>query len=143
MILGLALFTPLAIVGGVFYIMHHIIVKANLFLVSGVVHRLKGTHELKKLGGLYRTHPWLGVLFMVPALSLAGLPPLSGFFAKFILIRAGVEVEAWWIVGVALLVGLLTLYSMIKIWAEVFWKAQPDGGDGQAAAVPGRAAACG
>jgi multicomponent Na+:H+ antiporter subunit D len=138
MILGLALFTPLAIVGGVFYIMHHIIVKANLFLVSGVVHRLKGTHELKKLGGLYRTHPWLGVLFMVPALSLAGLPPLSGFFAKFILIRAGVELEAWWIVGVALLVGLLTLYSMIKIWAEVFWKAQPEGGDARTAAAPGQ-----
>lgn len=127
MILGLALFTPLAIVGGVFYIMHHIIVKANLFLVSGVVHRLKGTHELKQLGGLYRTHPWLGVLFLVPALSLAGIPPLSGFFAKFILIRAGVEMQSWWIVGVALLVGLLTLYSMIKIWAEVFWKATPEG----------------
>jgi multicomponent Na+:H+ antiporter subunit D len=105
--------------------MHHIIVKANLFLVSGVVYRLKGTHELKELGGLYRSHPWLGVLFLIPALSLAGLPPLSGFFAKFILIRAGVEVEAWWVVAVALVVGLLTLYSMIKIWAEVFWKAQP------------------
>ncbi|ACL73602.1 NADH dehydrogenase (quinone) [Thioalkalivibrio sulfidiphilus HL-EbGr7] len=127
MILGLALFTPLAIIGGVFYLMHHIIVKANLFLVSGVVFRLKGTHELKDLGGLYRSHPWLGVLFLIPALSLAGLPPLSGFFAKFILIRAGVEVEAWWIVAVALVVGLLTLYSMIKIWAEVFWKAQPEG----------------
>jgi multicomponent Na+:H+ antiporter subunit D len=135
MILGLALFTPLAIVGGVFYIMHHIIVKANLFLVSGVVHRLKGTHDLKRLGGLYRTHPWLGVLFLIPALSLAGLPPLSGFFAKFMLIRAGLEAHGWWIVGVALLVGLLTLYSMIKIWVEVFWKAQPGEGTGGAHAA--------
>jgi len=129
MILGLALFTPLAIIGGVFYLMHHIIVKANLFLISGVVYRLKGTHELKKIGGLYRSHPWLGVLFLVPALSLAGLPPLSGFFAKFILIRAGVEEQMWWVVAVALVVGLLTLYSMIKIWAEAFWKAQPEGGE--------------
>ncbi|AHK79878.1 NADH/ubiquinone/plastoquinone [Ectothiorhodospira haloalkaliphila] len=126
MIMGLALFTPLALVGGVFYIMHHIIVKANLFLVSGLVYRLKGTYELKELGGMYRSHPILGLLFLVPALSLAGIPPLSGFFAKFILIRAGVEAESWWIVFVALLVGLLTLYSMIKIWAEVFWKAQPE-----------------
>jgi multicomponent Na+:H+ antiporter subunit D len=125
MLMGLALFTPLAILGGVFYIAHHIIVKANLFLISGLVYRLKGSYELKELGGVYRSHPWVGVLFLVPALSLAGLPPLSGFFAKYILIRAGVEAEAWWVVTVALVVGLLTLYSMVKIWGEVFWKAQP------------------
>ena len=128
MILGLALLTPLAIVGGVFYIMHHIIVKANLFLVSGLVYRLRGSYDLKQLGGLYRSHPWLALLFLIPALSLAGLPPLSGFFAKFVIIRAGVEAGAWLAVAVALLVGLLTLYSMIKIWNEVFWKAEPDSG---------------
>ncbi|WP_018948590.1 MULTISPECIES: Na+/H+ antiporter subunit D [unclassified Thioalkalivibrio] len=131
MIMGLALFTPLALVGGVFYIMHHIIVKANLFLISGITFVMKGTHELKLMGGIYRTHPMLGVLFLIPALSLAGLPPLSGFFAKFIIIRAGIEAEAYWVVAVALVVGLLTLYSMIKIWAEVFWKAQPEGVEGQ------------
>jgi multicomponent Na+:H+ antiporter subunit D len=134
MILGLALFTPLAIVGGVFYIMHHIIVKSNLFLISGLTYQLKGSHELSQLGGLYRSHPVLAVLFMVPALSLAGLPPLSGFFAKFIIIRAGIEVEAWLAVAVALVVGLLTLYSMVKIWNEVFWKVQPEGGPGPQAA---------
>jgi len=129
MILGLALFTPLAIIGGVFYIMHHIIVKTNLFLISGIAHRLLGTYDLKKLGGLYKSRPYLSVMFLIPALSLAGLPPLSGFFAKFIVIRAGIEAEAWVVTGVALLVGLLTLYSMIKIWAEAFWKAVPEGTD--------------
>lgn len=127
MLMGLALYTPLALLGGVFYITHHIIVKTNLFLVSGVVHRLLGSYDLKKLGGLYKARPMLAILFMIPALSLAGLPPLSGFLAKFIIIRAGLEAEAWVITGVALLVGLLTLYSMIKIWAEAFWKAVPDG----------------
>jgi multicomponent Na+:H+ antiporter subunit D len=126
MILGIALMTPLAIVGGVFYIMHHIIVKANLFLVSGVVFRLRGSYELKAIGGLYREKPWLAFLFLVPALSLAGLPPLSGFFAKFILIRAGLEAGAYVVTFVALLVGILTLFSMTKIWAEAFWKAQPE-----------------
>ncbi|MCP1676665.1 multicomponent Na+:H+ antiporter subunit D [Natronocella acetinitrilica] len=126
MIMGLAIYTPLALVGGVFYIMHHIIVKANLFLVGGVVYFLRGSYELKEIGGLWRTKPWLGLLFLVPALSLAGLPPLSGFFGKYIIIRAGVEAESWGIVAVALVVGLLTLYSMIKIWAEAFWKAQPE-----------------
>lgn len=125
MILGLALFTPLAIIGGVFYIMHHIIVKTTLFLVSGVTHRLSGTHELKDLGGFFRSRPMLSLLFLIPALSLAGIPPLSGFFAKLMVIRAGIEAGAWGVTAVALVVGLLTLYSMIKIWAEVFWKAPP------------------
>ncbi|RKD87260.1 multisubunit sodium/proton antiporter MrpD subunit [Kushneria marisflavi] len=126
MLMGLALFTPLALIGGVFYILHHIIVKTNLFLISGVVYRLKGTHDLKQLGGVYKAWPLLGVLFLIPALSLAGVPPLSGFFAKFVLIRASIEAGHIGITVIALLVGLLTLYSMTKIWAEVFWKKSPE-----------------
>ncbi|OBX34186.1 Na(+)/H(+) antiporter subunit D [Halomonas elongata] len=139
MILGLALFTPLAIIGGVFYIAHHIIVKANLFLVSGIVHRLQGSYRLEALGGLYRRHPWLAVLFLISALSLAGMPPLSGFFAKFIVIRAGLEAGAYGVTFIALLVGLLTLYSMIKLWAEVFWKADPREDADTAPRLPGEA----
>jgi multicomponent Na+:H+ antiporter subunit D len=122
MIMGLGLFTRLALAGSVFYIVHHIIVKTNLFLVSGVAYRLHGTGELKDLGGLYQAHPMLALLFLIPALSLAGLPPLSGFFAKLALLQAGLEVGQYIIVVVALAVGLLTLVSMTKIWAEAFWK---------------------
>jgi multicomponent Na+:H+ antiporter subunit D len=122
MVMGLALFTPLALVGTVFYIIHHIIVKANLFLVAGVAERLTGSFELDDLGGLYRRHPWLAILFLIPAFSLAGFPPLSGFWAKLILIKAGLDVGAYGIVAVALVVGLLTLYSMTKIWNGAFWK---------------------
>lgn len=135
MLLGLALYTPLALVGGVFYLMHHIIVKANLFLISGLVYRLRGSFQLKSLGGLYRERPGLALLFLIPALSLASLPPLSGFFAKFILVRAGLEAEQYGVVAVALLVSLLTLYSMVKIWNEVFWKAAPE--QGAEVAAPG------
>ncbi len=137
MIIGLALFTPLAIIGGVFYIMHHIIVKTNLFLVSGLVYRLRGTYELKQLGNVYRAHPLLALWFLVPAFSLAGIPPLSGFFAKFIIIRSTIEAEEWVVTVAALLVGLLTLFSMVKIWAEVFWKKAPAPADRSAAAAPG------
>ncbi len=125
MIMGLGLFTKAAVMGSVFYIMHHIIVKANLFLVSGVARRIRGTYELDRLGGLYRDFPLVALLFMIPAMSLAGMPPLSGFLAKFSLIRAGLAVEQYAIVATALAVGLLTLYSMTKIWAEAFWKPDP------------------
>lgn len=117
----------LALTGSIFYIMHHIIVKTTLFLVGGVVERLHGTGNLKQLGGLYAAKPALAVLFLLPALSLAGIPPLSGFWAKLTLIRAGLELQQYVIAGVALAVGLLTLFSMTKIWGEVFWKAAPSG----------------
>lgn len=125
MIVALAIFTPLAMIGGVFYIAHHIIVKANLFFISGITYRLQGTHQLKDMGGLYRRHPALAIGFMISAMSLAGIPPLSGFFAKLLVIQAGIESGAWIATAVALFVGLLTLYSMLKIWNQAFWKADP------------------
>lgn len=126
MVLGLAFMTPLAIAAAIFYLVHHIIVKTNLFLISGVVIRLKGSSDLAKVGGLCKSAPWLAFLFFIPAFSLGGIPPLSGFWAKFAIVKAGLEVEAWISITAALLVGVLTLYSMTKIWAEAFWKAQPD-----------------
>jgi multicomponent Na+:H+ antiporter subunit D len=125
MIMGLGLLTPWGLAGSVLYLTHHIIVKTNLFLVSGWVQHMFGSGELKLLGGVYRSHPLVAVLFLVPAMSLAGLPPLSGFFAKLTLIKAGLEVEQYAIVATALGVGLLTMFSMTKIWAEVFWKPRP------------------
>lgn len=127
MILGLALYTPLAITGAVFYLVHHIIVKANLFLIAGVAQKLTGSNALYHIGGLYKSAPLLAVLFLIPAFSLAGFPPLSGFWAKYILVQASLEVEGWIIAFVALAVGLLTIFSMTKIWAEAFWKAHPEG----------------
>lgn len=125
MILGLALFTPLGLLGGIFYVVHHIIVKANLFFVAGAVRRVGGSSALMKLGGLYRDAPLLAALFFVPAFSLAGFPPLSGFWAKFFLIRASLDAHQYAIAATALAVGLLTAYSMTKIWVNVFWKALP------------------
>ncbi|WP_185984932.1 Na+/H+ antiporter subunit D [Aureimonas mangrovi] len=122
MLMGLALATPAALAGGIFYIVHHIVVKANLFLIAGAIHRASGTFDLRKSGGLMKRTPWLAVLFLIPALSLGGIPPMSGFWAKFMVIDASLEDGAWWLAGTALFVGILTLYSMSKIWTEAFWK---------------------
>ncbi|KAA0284469.1 MAG: Na+/H+ antiporter subunit D [Chloroflexi bacterium] len=135
MIMGLGLFTPLALAGSVFYIAHHIIVKTNLFLISGAVEKLGKTPELKKLGGLYQAQPMLAILFLVPAMSLAGLPPLSGFFAKLSLARAGLETGQYIIVSIMLGVSLLTLFSMLKLWNEAFWKPLPVSATGSGGAV--------
>lgn len=125
LVMGLGLFTPAASAGAIFFMAHVIPAKAALFLIGGIVHRIHGTYDLKKLGGLYRSHPALAALFMLPALSLAGIPPLSGFFAKLALVRAGLEAGQFAIAAVALGVSLLTLFSMMKLWNEVFWKPLP------------------
>ncbi len=127
MLMGLGLGTRLALAGTVFYVLHHIVVKANLFLVAGVLRRAGGSFSLERLGSLLARSPLLAAAFLVPAISLAGLPPLSGFWAKYLLVRAGLEAGHGAIVAVALAVSLLTLFSMTKIWNEAFWKPAPAG----------------
>jgi len=125
MLVGIAIGTPLALGGSVLYVIHHIVVKANLFLAAGAIRRAGGSFALARLGGLWRRDPVLGLLFAVPALSLAGMPPMSGFWAKLLVVQSGFAGDASWLAAVALGTGLLTLYSMLKIWTEAFWK-EPD-----------------
>lgn len=124
MVMGLALFSPLALAGAIFFIVHNMLVKTSLFLVSGIARYYGGSYRLDNLGGLYRWAPFLSLLFLLAALSLAGIPPLSGFWGKLMLIRAGIEQQAWLIAATALGVGLLTLFSMTKIWMRAFWPAR-------------------
>jgi multicomponent Na+:H+ antiporter subunit D len=93
-----------------------------------------GTLDLRRSGGLYEHAPVLAILFFVPAMALAGIPPLSGFFAKFALVQAGLEAGQGVIVAVALGVSVLTLFSMTKIWAAAFWKPLP-AGEGRASEI--------
>ncbi|WP_114784036.1 proton-conducting transporter transmembrane domain-containing protein [Botryobacter ruber] len=126
MIMGLALYTPLALAGCIYFVVHNILVKTNLFLISGVVAHRHRTFALRKLGGIYLKQPTLALLFIISAFSLAGIPPLSGFWGKFMLAKAGFETGSYGIVATSLGVSLLTIFSMTKIWNEVFWKKKPE-----------------
>jgi multicomponent Na+:H+ antiporter subunit D len=126
MTLGLALGTAGAMAATIFYVLHHILVKTNLFFVASAISRIGGGEDLAKTGGLYLRAPWLAALFLVPALSLGGIPPLSGFWAKLALLMETFRLDAWLAAAVSLAVGILTLFSMTKIWAEAFWKDRPE-----------------
>ncbi|MGH9193302.1 MAG: Na+/H+ antiporter subunit D [Acidimicrobiales bacterium] len=126
MVMGLGLFTVAGLAGTVYYITHHIVVMTALFLTGGLVEHTAGSAQLTKVGGLVRSAPVIAGLFMLSALSLAGIPPLSGFVPKFALVEAGVASGQYAIVTVSLLVSLLTLFSMAKIWAGAFWR-PPEG----------------
>ncbi len=126
MIFGLGLFTLAGLAGAVYYIVHHIVVKTSLFLVGGMVETASGSGALRHLGGVARRAPVLGLLFLVAAFSLAGLPPFSGFVAKLALVQEGLNLQRGVIVAVSLLVSLLTLFSMTKIWGGAFWGTPAD-----------------
>ncbi|HEX5597704.1 MAG TPA: Na+/H+ antiporter subunit D [Micromonosporaceae bacterium] len=126
MVFGVALGTVAGLSGAIFYVVHHITIQTTLFLAIGLVERRGGSTSLDRLGGLARVAPLLGVLFFVPALNLAGIPPFSGFLGKLGLLQAGVAVGGplpWLLVIGGVLTSLLTLYATVKVWNLAFWRA--------------------
>jgi multicomponent Na+:H+ antiporter subunit D len=121
MVLAIGFFTPLSFAAAIFYITHHIIVKSSLFLICGTAICLNRTDDLDRMGNLWSRTPWLGVLFLCQALSLAGLPPLSGFWGKYLIIVVGLELREYALVLAAIVASILTLVSMLKIWNAAFW----------------------
>ena len=111
----------LAVAGAIFFIIHNMVVKCCLFLCGGLMQEHAGSDDLDRIGGLLRRAPWLATLFLIAALSLAGLPPLSGFFGKWALIKACLDGQYYLLVGLAVATSLLTLLSMLKIWSYGFW----------------------
>ncbi|MFD0852179.1 proton-conducting transporter membrane subunit, partial [Actinomadura adrarensis] len=125
MLFGLALFSVAGLAGAILYLVHHIVVQATLFLVSDIMQAETGERSLRRLGGLAHAFPLTAVLFFIPAMSVSGVPPLSGFVAKLALFQAGIGSGAIWgyvVTGVAVLAGLLTLMAMSRVWTLAFWR---------------------
>ncbi len=130
LVMGIAIFTPLSITGTIFYLVHAMVLKALLLLVAARMNSLYGHDDFENMGGLAKAQPLLAVCFLIAIFSMAGFPPFSGFWGKFILVRAGIEAGYGALVGVALLVGLLTLFALLRIWTRAFWRtAEGDGPD--------------
>lgn len=119
-LVGVALFTPLGLTAGIVYMVHHIVVMGALLLTASAIEHTYGSTRLDRVAGLRtREHAVTGV-FVIGALSLAGLPPFSGFVAKYALVLASADAG---VVAVALLlvvVSLFVLMAMMKVWAEMF-----------------------
>ena len=125
MLFGIGLANEAGLSAAIFYIAHHITVQTALFLISGLIERAGGSTVIDRLGGLAAGAPALAVLFFVPAMNLAGIPPFSGFVGKVGLIQAGVEeggAMAWTLVVASVVTSLLTLYAIAKTWSYAFWR---------------------
>ncbi len=125
LLVGVGLGTVAGLAAAVFYTVHHIVIQTTLFLVVGLIERRGGSTSLQRLGGLARVAPLIAVLFFIPAMNLAGIPPFSGFVGKLGLMQASVadgSVLAWLLVGGSAVTSLLTLYAIMKVWNLAFWR---------------------
>jgi multicomponent Na+:H+ antiporter subunit D len=125
-VMGLGFFTLAGLTGALFFLAHNMISKTNAFFVAGYIQERKGTLNLKTLGDVFRDSPYWSTLFFISAFSLAGMPLLTGFVGKYLLIEAGIKAGYVTMSLIALFVGLFTLFSMVKIWMEIFWKNAPE-----------------
>ncbi|MBD5785125.1 Na+/H+ antiporter subunit D [Cellulosimicrobium terreum] len=128
MIFGIALASEPGMSAAIFYVVHHITVQTTLFLVVGLVERRGGSTSLDRLGGLAKLAPGLAILFFIPAMNLAGIPPLSGFLGKLGLLEEGVAQGTpltWALVVGSVVTSLLTLYAIVKAWNKAFWQTPP------------------
>jgi multicomponent Na+:H+ antiporter subunit D len=125
LVMGLSLASDRGSAAAIFYTMHTMLVQTGLFLGAGAIARAGGGYDLRALGGLIREHPRFSAVFAALALSISGVPPFSGFWAKALVIDAAFRSErvgAGWLVVVALVTGFLTLYSMSLLWSQAFWR---------------------
>ncbi len=120
-LVGLAVFNEVAIIGSIYYLIHDMVVKALLFLLAGTMIYLTGKSRLADMSGLIRNYPVLGWLFFITTLSLAGIPPLSGFIGKLYIGQGTVGAGAYVLLAIAFLSGMFVLYSLLRIFMNCFW----------------------
>ncbi|MFN8417905.1 MAG: proton-conducting transporter membrane subunit [Anaerolineae bacterium] len=116
-LMGLALNTPLGIAAAVLHIATHALAKSVLFLGTGMVTWRTGIHEIREGGGLARTMPVTFFLMSVGAMSLSGLPLLSGFVSKTLLEEAAAETGYGLLAVIAIISSILTFIGLARlIW---------------------------
>jgi len=125
LIAGLGLYTELAFVAVVFYLIHDVIVKSNVFMISGVIFKIRETVDMSRLGGLMKDYPKFSLVVAIVLFSLVGIPPLSGFWPKISLFQESFKTENFALLIMLIISSFVTLFVIARMWSEVFWKDSP------------------
>ncbi len=144
---GVAVGTPDALAGTVFYCVQSMLVVSVGFLLCGRLEAVAGTDRVRGgrvPGGLHRGHPWLAAGLLVVLLALVGLPPLSGFYGKILIVQEALSTGRVVLGVVALLTGAVSLLAVLRAWSGVFFVfPEADATDGEAARPAPPPARCG
>jgi multicomponent Na+:H+ antiporter subunit D len=114
-ILGLGLGTPLGILGAIFHLFNHGLMKSLLFLNAGSIEYSLGTRDLREIAGANKQLKPTVVTSMIASLSISGIPPFNGFFSKLIIIIAAIQAKQPVYALVAALGSVLTLALFLKV----------------------------
>ncbi len=120
-LVGLSVGTVTAFEGSIYYLVHDMIVKGLLFLIAGSMIALTGTAKMDGMSGLIRNYPLLGWMFFIVMLSLAGIPPLSGFIGKVLIGQGTVEMGSYVLLALSFISSIFVLYSLLRIFLNCFW----------------------
>jgi multicomponent Na+:H+ antiporter subunit D len=124
---GFALGTMHGIGGAVFYAFHSMLAITAFYLLAGLVERMTGTTDIRKMGGIYAANAPVSILFIIMVFAISGLPPFLGLWPKILLVEGGVRADNWWLVGALLLNSFLTLIAASRLWAHIFWRNGQEG----------------
>ncbi|MCY6381527.1 Na+/H+ antiporter subunit D [Hoeflea prorocentri] len=122
MFAGIALASPGGITGTIFYAVHSMIVMTALYLASGLAARAGGGFSIATSSGIYSSHVFLAAVTLILFFAVSGLPPFSGFWPKVILVKASLDVGAWWLAGAILVSGFLTTIAVGRVWVLAYWR---------------------
>ncbi len=126
---SIGLFTQESLAAVVYYIIHHIVVIASLFLLAGLIEDKAGSGDIQKLGNIWQTAPIITFLFLIQSLSLVGFPPFSGFWGKWMVISETMALGASIFVLIIVLTSIITLWSLLRIIVTGLWASAPDTND--------------
>ncbi len=124
--LGIGFGSVYGIAAALVYLVNHAIAKSMLFLTSGGIIHHAGTRDMRKMGGMVDSAPFMSLMFLTGAMSIAGLPPLGGFIAKFQLFDVGISEKYYFEIAIALLFAIFTLFYMFRAMLLMFWGEKRD-----------------
>lgn len=120
MIAGLMMFNIAVMRGVLIFYIAHALGKGCLFLCAGIIERVFGTKDIKKMGGLMKKMPALSFAFIISMFSVIGIPPLPGFFGKLEVIAGMLAARQVFFALFAILASVLTLLYLFRLFLHVF-----------------------